>query len=98
LRNRNQVEYELLSEDVNDFFISVSDSVSPLGPNAPYNLHKVMCQIVLLCLSILFGTTKYLKVNKSSCDELLTNQLLVELADVFAAPICVLINSSISHG
>jgi hypothetical protein len=58
--------------------------------------------VVLDCFFVseysVWNTLKHLKVNKSSCDELLTNRLLVELADVLAAPVCALINSSMRHG
>jgi hypothetical protein len=41
---------------------------------------------------------KHLNVNQSSCDDVLSNRLLVDLAEVLAAPICAIINSSIRHG
>jgi hypothetical protein len=39
-----------------------------------------------------------LKVTKSVCDEFLSNRLLKEFADIFAGPVCSLINLSIRQG
>ena len=46
----------------------------------------------------MYNALRKLKVNKASCDNLLSNKLLLSLADVFAAPICSLINASIAQG
>ena len=45
-----------------------------------------------------YDALRHLKINKSSCDDILSNRLLVDLADILAAPICAIINSSIRHG
>jgi hypothetical protein len=100
-RNDNQVEPELLSEVVNDFFVSVSSNIPSLDPNALDNLRDNLGEVpdcFIVSEYSVYNALKHLKINKSSNDDLLSNRLLVELADVLAAPVCALINSSIQQG
>lgn len=46
----------------------------------------------------IYSTRQYLNANQSSCDDVLSNRSLDDLADVFAAPTCAIINLSIKHG
>jgi hypothetical protein len=45
-----------------------------------------------------YSALSRLKTSKSTCDDVLSNRLLVDLADILAAPICAIINSSIRQG
>ncbi len=55
------------------------------------NLRARLCDIpdsFIVSEYSVFNVLRHLKVNKSSCDDVLSNKLLVQLADVLAAPIC----------
>lgn len=96
LHNGSQVEPEMLSEVT--FLYQFLATYCRL-----IQVSQIMCVtiwamylIALLYLRILFII--HLKISefiKSSNDDVLSNRLLVGLADVLAAPKCVLINSSI---
>lgn len=97
----NLIEPEVLSDVINDFFVSVSDDIMPLESDNICNLCNdldVVPDSFIVSEYSVWSALKHLKINKSSCDELLSNRLLVELADVLAAPVCALINSSIRQG
>jgi hypothetical protein len=72
-----------------------------LDPNALDNLRDNLGEVpdcFIVSEYSVYNALKHLKINKSSNDDLLSNRLLVELADVLAAPVCALINSSIQQG
>lgn len=99
--NGERINPELLSDVINDFFVSVSGDISPVDSVTLSKLRDSL-GVVPDCFIIsefsVYCALKHLKVNKSSCDELLSNRLLIDLADVLAAPICALINTSIRQG
>jgi hypothetical protein len=45
-----------------------------------------------------YSALSHLKMSKCTSDDVLSNRLLVDLADILAAPICAIINSSIRQG
>ena len=95
------IHSDVLPEVLNNFFVSVTADVLPLDLAELDNLRARLCDIpdcFIVSEYSVFNALRHLKVNKSSCDDVLSNKLLVQLADVLAAPICALINTSIRQG
>ena len=81
--------------------MSVTADVLPLDLAELDNLRARLCDVpdcFIVSEYSVFNALRHLNVNKSSCDDVLSNKLLVTLADVLAAPICALINTSIRQG
>ena len=99
--NGESVNYGQLPDVINNFLVSVSDAVPALSPDilnvarsnldalpleylvSEYEAYRVLCK---------------LKVGKASLSDNITNKLLRVLADVLAAPLCALINTSLRQG
>jgi hypothetical protein len=100
-RNDEFINYEALPNVLNEFFTSVASDSPPLDSklltNLRNNLDHVPDHLIILESSVYYAL-KRLNINHSSCDDIFTNRLLVDLADILAAPICAIINSSIRHG
>jgi hypothetical protein len=99
--NEQLIDSSNLSGIFNDHFVSVTADCPPLNSSL-FNhlcdkLDHVPDDFVVPEYSV-FRALKYLKIDKSSCDDILSNRLLVDLADILAAPICSIINSSIRQG
>ena len=81
--------------------MSVTADVSPLDL---VNLNKVRARLcdVPDCFVVseysVYNALKHLKINKSSCDDVLSKQISCQLAGVLSAPVCALINTSTRHG
>jgi hypothetical protein len=71
------------------FFVSVAAYSPPLDSKILNNLcdklGHVSDRFVVSEYSV-YCALRHLSLNKSSCDDVLSNRLTVELADIFAAP------------
>jgi hypothetical protein len=90
-----------LTEVLNKLFVSVPADSALLDSTVLSNLrdklghvpdHFVVSKYYVHC------ALRHQSVNKSSSDDVLSNRLIVKLADILAAPICAIINSTIKHG
>jgi hypothetical protein len=83
------------------FLISITTDVCALDSESFYQFRSQLSEtpdcFIVPAFSV-FNVLKRLKVGKSCGDDLLSNRLLRELAEVLAEPICALINSSIRQG
>jgi hypothetical protein len=99
--NEQLIDSSNLSDILNDHFVSVTADCPPLNSSVFSHLRDkldhVPDEFVVSEYSV-FRALKYFKIDKSSCDDILSNRLLVDLADVLAAPICSIINCSIRQG
>ena len=95
------VDVCVLPDVVNDFLVSITTDVCALDSasfdQVRSHLDETPDCFIVSVFSV-FNALKRLKIGKSCGDDLLSNRLLRELADVFAEPICALINSSIRQG
>jgi hypothetical protein len=99
--NNTRINSDDLTETVNTFFVSIAADSLPVDIDIFNDLHNSL-GIVSECFIELeisvYCALKCLKASKSSRDNVLNNRLLIELADVLAAPIGATINSSIRQG
>ena len=90
-----------LPEVFNHFMVSLMAGLPPLSDGALNNLKGEMndsnVRIIISELEV-FQMLKKLKRHKATLTGAIPNELLIELADVLAAPISALINSSIRNG
>ena len=90
-----------LPDILNNFFISCSDNIPALQDsvldNLRSNLEVVPEEFIVSELSV-FNSLSKLRVNKSTGPDNLPNSLLKSIADLIAAPVCCIINSSIRCG
>jgi hypothetical protein len=95
------VDAECLPDVINKFLLSVTAHVPAIDENAfndiRHSLGDVPDNFIVPELSV-FNALKRLKVTKAVNDEFLSNRIVKEFADVLAAPVCSLINSSIRQG
>jgi hypothetical protein len=82
-------------------FVSVSAGISPLDSFSLDNLRDNLGQVpddFIVSEYAVYSALSRLKMSKSTCGDVLSNRLLVDRADILAAPICAIINSSIRQG
>lgn len=95
------VESSDLPNVINDYFRSVAKGVHPLDPDAIFDLRRNLSvcpdEFIVSEMSVFYAMKK-LRGSKASLFDIITNQLLIDLAGVLAGPICSLINSSIRNG
>jgi hypothetical protein len=95
--NEQLIDSSNLSDIFNDHFVSVTADCPPLNSSLFNHLRDKLDHVpddFVVSEYSVFRALKYLKIDKSSCDDILSNRLLVDLA----APICSIINSSIRQG
>jgi hypothetical protein len=94
-RNGEQINNEVLTDVMNEFFVSVASDYSPLElkflPNLLGKFDHVSDNLIISEFSVYYEL-KQLNVNQSSCDDELSNRLL---AEVLAAPTCATVNLSL---
>lgn len=90
-----------MQDVINNFFVGVGDDIEPLDKAALIELRSqlqdcpnryIVSELAVYC------ALNRLKISKSTGPDMLDNRLLKYLADVLAAPVCSLINSSIRQG
>ena len=90
-----------LPDVINSFLVSVSDSVPTIRhdllSSIRSELHVCPTEFIVSEFEV-YMTLVRLKVNKASLNDYISNKLLKSLADVLAAPICALVNTSIRQG
>ena len=90
-----------LPDVINSFLVSVSDSVPTIRhdllSSIRSELHVCPTEFIVSEFEVYMTLVK-LKVNKASLNDYISNKLLKSLADVLAAPICALVNTSIRQG
>lgn len=99
--NNEQIDCVLLADVINDFFISCASGVPAIEEsviqNMRLNLGQVPDEYIVSEFSV-FDALSKLKVNKALGADGLPNKLLRGLAEVLAAPLCAIINSSVRNG
>jgi hypothetical protein len=97
-RYGEQVNFALLPDILNEFFILVSADISPLDSFSLDSLRGNLGQVpdhFIVSEYAVYCALSRLKLSKTTCDDILSNRLLVDLANILAAPICAIINSSV---
>ena len=97
----SEVQSSSLPDVINSFLVSVADSVPVIRHDLLSNVRSelTVCPTELIVSEFeVYMTLVKLKVNKASLNDYISNKLLKELADVLAAPICALVNTSIRQG
>jgi hypothetical protein len=79
----------------------VSAGISPLDSFSLNNLRDNLRQVpdhFIVSDYTVYSVLSRLKMSNSTCNDVLSSRLLVDLANILAAPICAIINSSIRQG
>ena len=90
-----------LSDVINNFLVSVGDSIPSLDSLSLNTLRSQLpeCPLAFVVSEYsVYNALIHLKSSGSTGPDLLDNRLLIHLADVLSAPVCSLINSSIRSG
>ena len=98
----DSIGLDCLPDVFNKFLISITDHILPIDPSVlnsvRMNLDKVMPDRYIVSEYSVYNVLSRVKLNKSVCDEFLSNRMLRQFADVLAGPICAMINTSFRTG
>ena len=82
----------------NEFLISVTDSIPPIDLDAISQLMSNLTDSVpedfIISERSIYDALRRVKLKKATCEPVISNLLIVEFADILAAPICSIINFS----
>ena len=90
-----------LPEVLNNFFISATAHIPPVDNDRLTALRRSLGPVndaYIVDELDVYYVLDSLKTNKSTGPDCISNRILRNLADVLAAPICAIINSSIREG
>ena len=99
--NNENIDTDQLANIINNFFISCTANVPRLPIDALNSMRSSLGEVpddFIVSEYSVFDALSKLKSNKSTGPDNLPNSLLKSIADLIAAPICSIINSSIRYG
>jgi hypothetical protein len=97
----NAIANHDLPETFSNFLVSIVESIPPIDNSSLNDFRNQLTEcpesFIVSEYAVYHALTR-LKASRSTGPDLLDNKLLINLADVFAAPVCCIINSSIRQG
>ena len=97
----NTIDLNCLPDLFNNFLVSLTEHISPINVGALNSIRQTLVTVpenYIVSEFSVYNALSRAKLNKSVCDEFLSNRMLRQFADVLSGPICAVINCSIRTG
>ena len=97
----NTINPDQLPDAFNNFLVSLTEHISPLNSASVESIRNsldIVPESFIISEYSVHNALSRVKIGKSVCDDVLTNRMLRQFADILAAPICALINTSFRTG